>query len=197
MGNDVDELIDYVSDHLEELKKLKPKEIEKMLEELSKEKHVWKMVNESSGGYLERALDEKTDNFLEGCIPHLVKALPQRLAYIASIEKDEDTIGDPVFDQVIMRKVSIKRLDDEQLVQFLRDFYNSGHDGKLKDSVGHRGDFKNHLRTVDMWLGAYDRRHAKDAHEAKRYLEEKRPKIFNLFIETIFPNMMSAIAKHH
>ena len=100
--NFIDELIDRVSQHLDLLKALTPKEIKLLLQELKKEKEVWNNLASGNRDYFERTLTMPTDEALIGAIPHLVQALPHRLGFIGSIAKKGDEIGDPAFDDVFL-----------------------------------------------------------------------------------------------
>jgi hypothetical protein len=190
--NFIDELIDRVSRHLEELRGLKPEEIKLLIQELKKEKEVWNSLASGNRDYFERTLEMPTDKALLGAIPHLAKSLPHRLGFIGSIAEKEDKIGDPAFDDVISGKRKLSELTPEELVKFLRDFLNSNKVSRFL----HENVIKNHKRTVIAWLGAYDRRSAnKGSAEAAAYIESKREKIMNLFVKSILPNMMGAIAR--
>jgi hypothetical protein len=187
--NIIDELIYQVSNHLDRLRSLSPSQIRDVILELKKEIGVWNQLASGNRDYFEAALKNNTDKYFLGAVPHLEQALSHRLGFIASSEQKNDTIGDPVFDNVILGRLNLKQLKPQELVQFLRDFLNSGDLRKVF------GMFGNYSGTVNTWVTSYDKKHAKEAASAYAYMEEKREKIMNLFIKTIFPQMMGAIAK--
>jgi hypothetical protein len=189
--NFIDTLIDRVSHHLSLLRALKPNAIKLILQELKKEKDVWNNLASGNRNYFENTLNLPTDAALQGAIPHLVQALPHRLGFIGSIAKTEEGIGDPAFDDVISGKRKLSELTPTELIRFLKDFLNSKKVSRfLKTNV-----LDPHKRTVTTWVETYDRRASKGSEEAAAYIESKRTKIMNLFVKSVLPNLMGAIAR--
>ena len=190
--NFIDELIDRVSNHLELLRTLEPRAIKLIIEELKKETEVWEHLASGNRNYFEKTLTLPTDAALMGAIPHLIQALPHRLGFIGSIAKTKEGIGDPAFDDVISGKRKLSELKPEELVKFLRDFLNSKKvSGFLKANV-----LDPHKRTVSNLVGAYDRRNAnKGPVEAAAYIEGKRDSLIRIFVKSVLPNLMGAIAR--
>lgn len=128
---------------------------------------------------------------MNGAIPHLIKALPHRLGFIASKIKKEDEIGDPAFDDIITGLRTLKQLNHVELIRFLRDFHNNNN---VKDCLN-LSIFNNYMRTINTWITTYDNKYANDVKKAEEYLESKKDKIYDLFIKTLLPQLMGGIAR--
>ena len=191
--NFIDALIARVSKHISWLKSLNAVEIKAVIKELKKEKAVWNKIASGNKDYLEKALKFGTDNYLKGAIPHLAIALPHRLGFIASVAKEEVTVGDPAFDDIITGKRTFMDLSALELIQFLRDFYYN----EAVSEYLNTGVLSRHKSTVNAWVETYDRRRAnKGSAEAEAYVDSKKEKIYNLFVKAILPNLMGAIARN-
>ncbi|MDO8480751.1 MAG: hypothetical protein Q7S65_02935 [Nanoarchaeota archaeon] len=185
-----DELIARVSAHLDALRGLKPLEIKAVIKELKKEKAVWALLPSGNQAYLENALKSSNDEYLLGAIPHLVRALPHRLGFIAS-QAGHQAIGDPIFDGIITGRLRLEQLNPQQLVKFITEFHKS----KKLSSAEQDSWFSGHRKTIATWLETYERKRTKSASEAEAYIAEKREKIINLFTKAILPNLMGRIAR--
>jgi len=198
--NLIDQLIAHVSTHVKDISKLKPKQIKEIIIELKKEKKVWDKLASGNRNYLDNCLTWDTDKAYRGAIPHLAKALPHRLGFIASKIQKDYTIGDPAFDDIITGKRTLDQLNHMELFRFLEDFVNSK---KIK-KVMHPGVLDNNYRTVNAWITKYQKNCMEDIRNqdlslttAKNYLEvEKKEKILNLFGKTILPKLAGDAARN-
>jgi hypothetical protein len=192
MTNFIDELIDGVSRHIKKIKGMKPTEIKMVIAELMKESAVWDSLASGTKKYLKDAHDDGGDRYLKGAIPHLVKALPHRLGFIASVIKEEFSIGDPGFDDIVSGKRSFDDLNANELIRFINDFLgNSSLSKFLNASV-----LSNHKRTAQTWVDTYNRRKTKKGEaDAAAYILGKKKQIHNLFVKSIFPNLVGGIAR--
>ncbi|MFT4304094.1 MAG: hypothetical protein ACMXYG_06005 [Candidatus Woesearchaeota archaeon] len=186
--NKIELLLEKVEQHIDMLYKCSNDEIVEIIKELRSEPSIWNQIPSGNRKYLEAVVDNPTDNYCKGAIPHLTQALSHRMGFIASKLKHEVITGDADFDAVIMGKRSITDLNEVKLIQFLRDFANSE---RVRKYVANRLNIK----TVEGWLETYDRKHAKDVSDAHSYIRSKRDKIYNLLVKSMLPNMMGNIAR--
>ena len=191
----IDILMDKISVHLRNIRKLSKEEIIKVVQELQKEPAIW---NEIAGPNRERMagfLANPTDTNYRIVVNILAETIPHRTGFIVYAMKEKRLIkGNDLWDAVLEAKLDITKLNTKQLVEFLRDWVNNT---RLRELPTFARSYMGSYPHMQKALADYDAKHILDGEDNALawFKREREEGILNLFSQLI-PNLMGALARH-
>jgi len=190
-------LYQYLSKRIEEVYELPDEHVVGVIEKLKEDEVLWNSISSGNRDYLQETVDSykrdprKAHKRVRGAVPHLVKALPFQLGFVASKYSHEYQHGKTPSEETLYQKIfeserGIEILSGEELFQLAQEIEGNE---QLRDLKAYQMSRK----SVGLMLDKYTRLQKKPE-EAKRYAEEKRRSLMNIFGKMYIPNLLGKVA---